>query len=166
MSVLAAGQGAADNGAMTRRPVTGLDAGVLVLRSAGLFLFVTFGWTKLWDLFQIVRAGRSLSANGLAPLIHAVGFPAAAVLAVYVTLCESLGALCVALGLCTRVAATAAAVSMAGAFYYSMHVGEEPLRAALYLVTYASVAIMGPGTWSVDHLLASRRTVVWSAGHS
>jgi uncharacterized membrane protein YphA (DoxX/SURF4 family) len=131
---------------------TSENIGLLILRSSGLFLLLTFGWQKLFGLAQIIHAGASLSSAGLGPLIRDVGFPAPALAAVYVTLSESM----IALGLFTRLSAACAALSMAGAFYFSLRVGEEPLRAALYLLIFGVLALTDPGKFSIDHLLKSR----------
>ena len=123
-----------------------VDLGLLVLRGAALLLALTFGWTKLM----------SIGSLGLAPLIREVGFPAPALASVYVSLCESVGALTVACGLFTRFAAACVVLSMSGALYYSLHVGEESARAVLYWVTFATLALAGPGRYSVDQWRRSR----------
>jgi uncharacterized membrane protein YphA (DoxX/SURF4 family) len=129
-----------------------VDIGLLILRSSGLFLLVTFGCQKLFGLAQIIHAGASLSSAGLGPLIRDAGFPAPALAAVYVTLSESILAVLIALGLFTRLSTACAALSMAGAFYFSLRVGEEPLRAALYLLIFGVLALTGPGKFSIDYL--------------
>jgi uncharacterized membrane protein YphA (DoxX/SURF4 family) len=126
--------------------------GLLILRSSGLFLLLTFGWQKLFDLAQIIHAGASHSSAGLGPLIRDAGFPAPALAALYVTLSESIFAFLIALGLFTRLSAACAALSMVGAFYFSLRVGEEPLRAALYLLIFGVLALTGPGKFSIDYL--------------
>lgn len=131
--------------------LTRIDWGLLVLRGAGCFLVATFGWSKVRDLVAEIARGVPLNQAGLAPLIHGMGFPFAGLLAVYVTLCESLAAVLVASGLWTRAAAACLAVSMTGAFFYSARVGEEPLRALLYLTVFAALALTGPGKLSIDH---------------
>jgi putative oxidoreductase len=133
-----------------------IDIGLLVLRSAALFLVVTFGWQKVSGYIALLRAGQSLSTSGLAPLIRMMGFPAPAFLAVCAVLNESLGALFIACGFLTRLSAAVGAIGMATAFYVSMRLGEDPLRAALYFVIFFGLAITGPGKFSVDHLLQSR----------
>jgi uncharacterized membrane protein YphA (DoxX/SURF4 family) len=131
---------------------TPVHLGLLILRSSGLFLLLTFGWQKLFGLFQIIHAGASLGSAGLGPLIRDMGFPAPALASVYVTLSESIMALLIALGLFTRLSAACATLNMAGAFYFSLRVGEEPLRAALYLLIFGALALTGPGRFSIDYL--------------
>jgi putative oxidoreductase len=133
-----------------------IDIGLLVLRAAALFLALTFGWQKVSGYVALLRAGQSLSTSGLAPLIRMMGLPAPAFLAVCAVLNESLGALFIACGFLTRLSAAAGALGMATAFYVSMRLGEDPLRAALYFVIFFGLAITGPGRFSVDHLLRSR----------
>jgi putative oxidoreductase len=132
------------------------DIGLLVLRSAGLFLALTFGWQKFCGYVALIGAGQSLSTSGLAPLIHKMGLPAPAFLAICAVLNESVGALLVACGFLTRIAAAVGAVGMAVALYVSLRLGEEPLRAALYLVIFLGLAITGPGKFSIDQILESR----------
>src|SRR5258708_13852798 len=135
-----------------------IDAGLRVLRGAGLFLAFTFGLQKFVGYVTLIRMGGSLSTSGLAPLIRAMGFPFPGFLAVYAVLSESVGALLIGLGLLTRISAVFGALSMAGAFYTSIRLGEEPLRAALYLVIFLALAVTGPGKYSLDFLLQSRKS--------
>ena len=72
----------------------------------------------------------------LAPLIAQVGFPASVILALWITFNESIGALFLGCGLFTRVLAASAALGMAGALYTSVRLGEDWLRAALYLIVF------------------------------
>jgi uncharacterized membrane protein YphA (DoxX/SURF4 family) len=136
---------------------THIDGALFFLRiGSGLFLAVTFGWQKLFGYFILVHSGKSLATSGLAPLIRNMGFPAPAVLAVYAVLNESFGAFLVACGLWTRLASSLAALSMAGALFVSLRLGEEPLRAGLYLVFFSTLALTGPGKFSIDYLLDRR----------
>jgi putative oxidoreductase len=84
-----------------------------------------------------------------------MGFPFPGFLGVYTVLNESVGALLIGLGLLARISAVFGALSMAGAFYTSIRLGEEPLRAALYLVIFLALAVTGPGKYSLDFLLRS-----------
>jgi uncharacterized membrane protein YphA (DoxX/SURF4 family) len=142
---------------MSLKAWPGLDAGLLILRGAGLFLLLTFGWQKLWGYIQLALAGGPWDSLGLAPLIRSMGFPAPVLLGVYVMLCESVGALLIACGFLTRGMAFLAALSMAGAFYISLRLEEDPLRAALYFCIFTALAVAGPGRFSVDHWLQSRQ---------
>jgi len=134
-----------------------IDAGLLVLRGAGLFLAITFGRQKLLGYIELVRTGQSLSSSGLAPLIRAMGLPAPGFLAICAVLNESIGALFIAGGFLTRLFSAVGALGMAVAFYVSLRLGEEPLRAALYVIIFAGLAVTGPGKYSVDFLARRRR---------
>jgi putative oxidoreductase len=137
---------------------THVDGALLALRmGSGLFLVATFGWHKFLGYLLLIRAGDSLATSGLAPLIQKMGFPVPALLAIYAVVNESVGALFVACGLWTRVAAFCAALSMAGALYISLRLGEEPLRAALYLTMFSTLALTGPGKFSIDYMVERRR---------
>jgi putative oxidoreductase len=131
--------------------------GLLVLRiGAGLFLLATFGWRKFVGYASLVHSGPAMSSVGLAPLIRAMGFPMPVFLGFYATFNESIGALLVACGLLTRYTAFLAALSMAGAFYVSLRLHEEPLRALLYLAMFTALVFTGPGRLSLDYLLRFR----------
>ena len=132
------------------------DIGLLLLRGAALFLALTFGRQKFLGYIELIRSGASLSTSGLAPLIRAMSLPAPALLSVCAVLNESLGALCIAAGVLTRPAALVGAFGMAVAMYVSLRLGEEPLRAALYLIAFLTLAISGPGRFSIDHWMQAR----------
>jgi len=131
-----------------------VSLGLLLLRGACLLLALTFGLQKLVGLWMLLHAGIPLSTTGLAPLIRYIGFPMPVVLAVAVTLLESVGAFLVTLGLLTRSISACAAISMAGALYTSIRLNEEPLRALLYLLIFAVLAIAGPGQYSLSQFLS------------
>jgi uncharacterized membrane protein YphA (DoxX/SURF4 family) len=127
-----------------------MDIGLLVLRGAGLLLAFTFGRQKVIGYVQLIRAGDSLASSGLAPLIAAVGLPAPGFLGVCAVLNESVGAFLVGVGLAGRFAAAIGALGMAVALYVSVRLEEDFLRAALYLIIFAALAIAGPGRLSID----------------
>ena len=85
-------------------------------------------------------------------------FPAPVILALWITFNESIGALFLGCGLFTRVLAASAALGMAGALYTSVRLGEDWLRAALYLIVFIGLSLTGPGKLSVDRLLQIRKT--------
>ena len=139
-----------------RATALGIDMGLLILRAAGLFLLLTYGWDKFRLYLQLARAGGPWESSGLTPLIRVMGFPMPVLLGIYVAFCESIGALLIACGLLTRATSVLAALSMAGAFYTSLRLQEEPLRALLYFFVFAAIALAGAGRFSIDHWLASR----------
>jgi uncharacterized membrane protein YphA (DoxX/SURF4 family) len=110
------------------------DLGLLILRGAGLLLVATFGVQKIGWYWSALLAEKSLTSSGLAPLIAKMGFPIPVALALWITFNESIGAFLVACGLLTRLAAASLALGMAGALYTSVRLGEDWLRAALYLI--------------------------------
>jgi hypothetical protein len=64
----------------------------------------------------------------------------------------------VACGLLTRLAAASLALGMAGALYTSVRLGEDWLRAALYLIIFVALTLTGPGKFSLDHLLKRKKS--------
>jgi uncharacterized membrane protein YphA (DoxX/SURF4 family) len=132
------------------------DLGLLILRGAGLLLAVTFGVQKLGWYWTAFHTGKSLSHAGLAPLIGRMGFPIPIVLALWITFNESIGAFLIGCGLLTRLLAASAALGMAGALSTSVRLGEDWLRAALYLIVFITLTLTGPGKFSVDHLIKSK----------
>jgi uncharacterized membrane protein YphA (DoxX/SURF4 family) len=129
------------------------DLGPLILRGAGFLLAATFGLQKIGWYWTAFHAGKSLSAIGLAPLIGGMGFPIPVVLALWITFNESIGALLIACGFLTRILAVSAALGMAGALYTSVRLDDDWLRAALYLIVFVALALIGPGKFSVDYLV-------------
>src|SRR5262249_32887791 len=109
-----------------------IDLGLLLLRAAGFLLAFTFGIQKIGWYVTAFHAGKPLSSIGLTPLIVHVGFPLPVILALWITLNESIGALLV--GILTRFAAASLALGMVGALYTSVRLDENWLRAALYLI--------------------------------
>jgi uncharacterized membrane protein YphA (DoxX/SURF4 family) len=130
------------------------DWGLLALRSAGFLLAFTFGLQKIGWYISAFHSDKSFSSIALAQ----VGFPAPVIFALWITFNESIGALFLGCGLFTRVLAASAAVGMAGALYTSVRLGEDWLRAALYLIVFIGLSLTGPGKLSVDRLLQIRKT--------
>jgi hypothetical protein len=46
---------------------------------------------------------------------------------------------------------------MAGALYVSLRLGEDWLRAALYLIIFSTLALAGPGRFWIEQLIDRRR---------
>ena len=134
-----------------------IDLGLLALRGAGFLLAFTFGIQKIGWYIAALHSDGPLGSVGLAPLIAQMGFPASVVLALWITLNESVGAFLIGCGLFTRVAAISLALGMVGALYTSIRLGEDWLRAALYLIVFATLALTGPGKLSIDQWWQARR---------
>ena len=95
---------------------------------------------------------------GLAPLIAKMGFPIPVALAMWITFNESIGAFLVGCGFLTRLLAASLALGMAGALYTSVRLGEDWLRAALYLIIFVALILTGPGKFSLDYLLKRKKS--------
>ena len=134
------------------------DSGLLILRGAGLLLALTFGVQKIGWYWSALHAGKSFSSIGLAPLIAKMGFPIPVALALWITFNESIGAFLIGCGLLTRLLAASAALGMVGALYTSVRLGEDWLRAALYLIIFIALTFTGAGKFSVDHLLRRKKS--------
>ena len=128
-----------------------VDLGLLVLRlGSGTSLALLFGFRKAVGLVLFLSKGGSLGSWGLTELVRGLGFPLPALVALVATLNESVVPLLVAAGIATRSLAALVAIDMGIAFYLSLvPLHEEPLRAALYLVMFAGIAIAGPGSHRV-----------------
>ena len=133
------------------------DSGLLILRGAGFLLALTFGVQKIGWYWSALHAGKPFSSIGLAPLIAKMGLPIPVALALWITFNESIGAFLIGCGLLTRLLAASAALGMAGSLYTSIRLGEDWLRAALYLIVFTVLVLTGPGKFSVDHLLKRKR---------
>ena len=134
------------------------DFGLLILRIAGFLLVFTFGIQKIGWYWSVLHAGKSFSSIGLAPLIAKMGFPISVALAMWITFNESIGAFLIGCGFLTRLFAASLTLGMAGALYTSVRLGEDWLRAALYLIIFVTLIFTGPGKFSLDHLLKRKKS--------
>jgi uncharacterized membrane protein YphA (DoxX/SURF4 family) len=134
------------------------DFGLLILRIAGFLLVFTFGIQKIGWYWSALYAGKSFSSIGLAPLIAKMGFPIPVALAIWITFNESIGAFLIGCGFLTRLLAASLTLGMAGALYTSVRLGEDWLRAALYLIIFVTSIFTGPGKFSLDHLLKRKKS--------
>lgn len=145
------------------------DLGLLLLRLSGVALAVWHGFGKIAGLV----GGESRFPQGVAEL----GFPQPGLFAWAAALSEGVGGWLIALGLLTRVAAPFAAATMAVAAFgrHRLHeqllsgIGLRPLppevleelgspeKALVYLLVFLALSLLGPGRWSLDHLLFRRR---------
>jgi putative oxidoreductase len=141
------------------------DAALLILRLSGFGLALAHGWPKVERLLS----GESAAfVEGVAKL----GFPYPTVFAWAATAAELVGGLAIALGLLTRVAAFFAAFTMAVAAFLRHHLAEQvlsffgirkvaeevleswgdPERAAIYLLIFLALVLLGGGKLSLDRL--------------
>ena len=135
------------------------DLGLLVLRGAGFLLALTFGVQKIGWYWSALHAGKTFPSIGLAPLIAKMGFPVPVALALWITFNESIGAFLIGCGFLTRLFSASLALGMIGALYVSVRLDEDWLRAALYLVIFTTLILIGSGEFSLDRsgkLAASR----------
>jgi hypothetical protein len=77
------------------------------------------------------------------------GFPIPVALALWITFNELIGAFLIGCGFLTRLLSASLALGMAGALYVSVRLGEDRLRAALYLIIFISLTLTGPGEFSL-----------------
>jgi uncharacterized membrane protein YphA (DoxX/SURF4 family) len=105
-----------------------IDTGLLLLRAAGFLLAFTFGIQKIGWYVMAFHAGKPVSSIGVTPLIAHVGFPLPFILALWITLNESIGAFFVGVGFLTRFAAASLGVGMIGALYTSVCLREDWLN--------------------------------------
>jgi len=134
-----------------------LDLGLLALRAAGFLLAFTFGIQKIGWYITAFHSNAPFASVGLASLIAKMGFPASIILALWITFNESIGAFLIGCGLFTRALAISSALGMAGALYTSVQLGEDWLRAALYLIVFIALSLTGPGKISIDRQLQTRK---------
>src|SRR5207249_4669331 len=97
-----------------------IDIGLLLFRAAGFLLALTFGVQKIGWYVTAFHSGKPLSSIGLTPLIAHMGLPLPVILALWITLNESIGAFFVGIGLFSRFAAASLALGMIGAVYTSI----------------------------------------------
>src|SRR5260370_17320616 len=121
-----------------------VDRGLLGRGREGIVLVVTFGMQKIGWYIAAFHSDKPLSSVGLAPLIAQIGFPAPAILALWVTFNESIGALLIGCGLFTRVLAISAALGMTGALYTGVRLAEDCLRAPLFLIVFLPFSLTVP----------------------
>jgi putative oxidoreductase len=81
-----------------------------------------------------------------------MGFPLPAFFAICASLSESVGAALVACGLFTRLAAASVTFNMLVAVYADRLTGSSIESAFLYAIPFATLALTGPGTFSIDYL--------------
>lgn len=134
---------------------TQIDLALVILRIVmGLTMFL-HGWQKL------TAAG----FGGVGDMFAGMGAPLAGVTGPLTLLVELVGGVLIVLGLGTRIVGAAYALVMLGALFVvhlsaGFFVGEGGYELVLLLAGIgAALAVAGPGAWSLDAVLAGRRTV-------
>lgn len=122
---------------------------LLLLRLAfGLSMFLFHGWGKC----------EKLLSGGPISFLDPIGWGSTISLGMTV-FAEGLCAMLIAIGLLTRWATLPLIITMAVAVFV-IHAGDpwgDRELGLLYMVSYLAIAVLGPGTYSVDHMLKSRR---------
>lgn len=141
------------------------DAALFVLRLSGFGLALAHGWPKI-ERFLSGESGPFVEG------VAALGFPYPTVFAWAATIAELVGGLLIALGLLTRVAAGFAAFTTFVAAFLRHRLAHQtlaffgvkpiaaeilegwgnPERAALYLLIFLALLLMGGGRFSLDRL--------------
>jgi len=129
------------------------DLGLLWLRVAVGCGLIVHGWLKLQGGIE------AFASHGIEPL----GFPYPLVFAWLAVSAEILGGFFIMLGLWTRLAAAAAAVTMAVAAFAAaagqpIIAAGKPARelALCYLVMVVTILLLGPGRYAVNGTKGSR----------
>jgi putative oxidoreductase len=129
-----------------------------VLRFIAGTLLIPHGSQKLFGAFDGFRAAGPAYVGGTADYFAAIGLPFPALLAYLVTGTEFFGAILIALGLFTRLAALAAAIDMLAAtlivhFTRGFFAGAGGYEYTLLLtVVFCYIAATGSGRYSLDRL--------------
>ena len=132
-----------------------LDSGLLALRlGIGFGLLWLHGRAKLGSASAYFLSAQKWD---FVNVVASLGFPAPAAFAVAAALAESVGALLLAVGLLARPAGAAVAFTMAVAISLHLRGGQTPELALLYLLPAVSLALSGPGRYSLDYLWTALR---------
>ena len=134
-----------------------IDSGLFLLRvGVGVSLCIFFGWPKLKAATAYLHTGHweFIDFN------RKFGLPAPVFSAYVQSLNESVGALLVAIGLFTRYSAGLLFIGFVVATYCSLKAGEPAwLMAGYFALMFATIALTGPGKFSIDFLLRTRANV-------
>ncbi len=128
---------------------TSNDFGLMILRVGSGLAMLPFGLMKLGFI-----GDGSLSAT----LQGMTGMGIPKIIALLVVIGESVGAVSLMLGFCTRFCAGSLAVIMAGAVFVVFDKGYMGgyMGPLLLLIMYIPQIINGGGAWSIDRLIAKK----------
>ncbi|MBP9774172.1 MAG: DoxX family protein [Candidatus Peribacteraceae bacterium] len=126
------------------------DYGILFLRVASGIAMLPYGLSKL----GIIGGGTFQDSMGF---LTGMGIPF--FVAILVIVGESLGAISLIIGFCTRFCAASLTVIMAGAVMAMMSKGYMAGYATplLFLIMYVTLTLNGAGAWSIDQIIAKRK---------
>jgi len=128
---------------------TSSDYGLLLLRVGVGAAMLPYGLTKL----GLIEGG---TYDGTIQAFAGMGIPA--FIAILVMAAESVGAISLILGFCTRFCAASLAVIMIGAIYivYGMGYFTGYVSPLLFLIALLPLILNGGGAWSVDGEIAKK----------
>jgi len=129
------------------------DHGLLVLRLAvGYFMVVNHGWDKLMGGPE---RWAGLGEFGMQHLVITFGFAFWGFMAAY---SESIAAICIGLGLGTRLHSFLLMLTMLVAANMHITTGKgSPESALIYAFASLSLALTGGGKFSIDHYICNRK---------
>jgi putative oxidoreductase len=132
------------------------DYALLWLRlAAGGITFALHGMGRLSKLYHHFVLGEPWP---FIALVQRIGFPLPTLFAVASSLAESVCALMIVTGLCTRWAALALVINMGVATGFELSKGGSGAELpAMYLLAHIGVAIAGSGRYSLDEWLSRRK---------
>lgn len=122
---------------------TSNDIGLMILRVGSGAAMLPFGLMKLGFIGDGTLSATLAGMTGM-------GIPW--IIALLVVIGESVGAISLILGFCTRFCAASLSIIMAGTIFFTFDKGYMGgyMGPLLLLIMYVSVTIDGAGAWSVD----------------
>jgi len=133
------------------------DVALLLLRLGFAALLLGFhGYARFFRAWHFAIDHQPWS---FVDVVSRLGVPWPGLFAVLSALSESIGAALVGLGLFTRWAAAMFCINMIVALYNEAHKGDSIELPALYFLMAMTLAILGPGGFSLDSRWPRRRRV-------